>query len=370
MLIFVTIKKTILIGIITSLLICTSLIGMCHFYSSIPAALIDEELSKVVQQSFDTRNKAMLEQDLKTMESLYDRSTKYGTWAYEHEVIKMKYLKKWSDKQGIKFTDIKSKIEARRLNKKDDRLSGNLIVSTEYKYVYESEPKTVNTFRIGTYHSLTMIQKEDKWLVTKQWHTDPFADSLKLDEIKTEAIRTHILTQKARDFSNLNKRRTGAIEYADRYVGAANEEEYGFVYNKKYRNYNGMGGDCANFASQVLHEGGKFRKTYGWGYDRGGASRSWVNADGFKDYMLGSGRASVIAYGSYNKIYKASYKLLPGDFVAYEKKGNVTHISVVTGADSKGYSLINCHNTDRYRVPWDLGWSDRNIKFWLVRVHF
>ncbi len=36
--------------------------------------------------------------------------------------------------------------------------------------------------------------------------------------------------------------------------------------------------------------------------------------------MIYSGRASVIAHGDYEKVYKASYKLLPGDFVAYEKK--------------------------------------------------
>lgn len=107
-----------------------------------------------------------------------------------------------------------------------------------------------------------------------------------------------------------------------------------------------------------------------WNVDRKGASRAWVNADGFKDYMVYSGRASVISHGSYDKVYKASYKLLPGDFVAYEKKGDVIHISMVTGADSKGYTLVTCHNTDRRQVPWDLGWSNNNIKFWLVRVHY
>jgi len=86
--------------------------------------------------------------------------------------------------------------------------------------------------------------------------------------------------------------------------------------------------------------------------------------------MINSGRASVIAYGNYDKVYKASYKLLPGDFVAYEKKNDITHISVVTGADSRGYSLVSCHNSDRNKVPWDLGWSDKRIKFWLVRVHY
>ena len=86
--------------------------------------------------------------------------------------------------------------------------------------------------------------------------------------------------------------------------------------------------------------------------------------------MTNSGRASVIAHGSYEQVYKLSFKLLPGDFIAYEKNADINHISVVTGADSKGYSLVSCHNSDRNRVPWDLGWSNKSIKFWLVRVHY
>ncbi|NLV63999.1 MAG: amidase domain-containing protein, partial [Clostridiaceae bacterium] len=79
---------------------------------------------------------------------------------------------------------------------------------------------------------------------------------------------------------------------------------------------------------------------------------------------------SLIVHGTYDKVLKLSYKLLPGDIVGYEKKGKVVHISVVTGADSRGYSLVNCHNTDRFKVPWDLGWSDKGIKFWLIRVNY
>ena len=62
--------------------------------------------------------------------------------------------------------------------------------------------------------------------------------------------------------------------------------------------------------------------------------------------------------------------LRPGDFVAYEKGGRITHVSTVTGMDSKGYPLVTCHNTDRLLVPWDLGWSNKTIRFHLIRVHY
>ena len=80
--------------------------------------------------------------------------------------------------------------------------------------------------------------------------------------------------------------------------------------------------------------------------------------------------ASSIAKGSYQQVYKAAYNMRPGDFVAYERKGRIVHISTVTGLDSKGYPLVTCHNTDRLLVPYDLGWSNENITFHLVHTHY
>jgi hypothetical protein len=328
-----------------------------------------ESVSQAIEEIFQTRNKAVIDKDLEYIQSMYDLNTKYGTWAYQYEVRKVKYINNWSEKQGVKFTEINPRVVIKRLTIKDGRCSANLLCSTEYKYAYINEPEVINTSRIGTYHILSLQNQNGKWIITKEWYKDPFADSLDLDNIKADDIKQYILSQPGRDLSSISQRRKGAVDYADKYCGSASEEQYGFKYNAKYRDFNPQGGDCANFASQILFEGGKFKKNGAWNYDGGGATGPWVNADKFKRYWVGSGRASVIAYGSYEKVYKASYKLLPGDFVAYEKKGDITHISMVTGVDSKGYSLVTCHNTDRNKVPWDLGWSDKKIKFWLVRVH-
>lgn len=329
-----------------------------------------EEITNAIQQIFDNRNKALLNGDLELIESIYDTNTKYGTWAYEYEKKKMDYIRNWAEKQGVKFIDITPKVVIKSLKGNGPNYSAYLLCSAEYKYIYEDQPEVINTSRIGTHHVIHLSNKDGVLVITKEWYKDPFGDSLNLDNLKVDSIKQHILSQNLRDFSNINKRRLDAVEYANKYCGAASEEQFGFKYNKNYADFNPQGGDCANFASQILFEGAKFRKNSAWNYSGRQGSRAWVNADGFKNYMIGSGRASVIAYGSYEKVYKSSYKLLPGDFVAYEKKGDITHISVVTGADSKGYSLVSCHNTDRHKVPWDLGWSDKSIKFWLVRVHY
>jgi hypothetical protein len=336
------------------------------------AATDDEkkEVTSYIQEIFQKRNNAILNGDLELIKSIYNMDTKYGTWAFEYEKRKMNYVNKWAQKQGIKFIDIKPTVIIKKIKGDISKFSIYLLCSTEYKYVYENQPGIENTSRIGTYHVLQLTSKDDSFIVSKEWYKDPFGDSLNLDNIKADSIKEYILSQNPRDLSILDERRTKAVEYADKYCGAASTSEHEYKYNKNYRDYNSKGGDCANFASQILFEGGKFKKNAAWSYDKNGATRSWLNADGFKRYMVYSGRASVIAYGSYDKVYKASYKLLPGDFVAYEKKNDITHISVVTGADSRGYSLVSCHNSDRNKVPWDLGFSNKSIKFWLIRVHY
>lgn len=345
---------------------------LCSFWlqcASPEMALPETEVFALVDQMFHSRNQAILQGDLTALAGFYDHSARNGIWAYEHQVKKEKYLRNWLYKQGAKLSVIKSLVRLNQVRPKNDGIRVTLLASTEYRYFYENDPSILNLMRIGTYHSLDLVNRDEQWLISREWYTDPFADALAMDKEQATAEHVFISSQKSRDFLDLAPRRVKAVSYADTYCGAAANDEGGFKYNPKYRNYNYSGGDCANFASQVFHEGGGFRKTYAWNYGKG-ASRAWVNAHAFNRYMLNSGRASRIAYGTYNQVLKASYELLPGDYIAYEKKGKVTHISVVTGADSKGYSLTNSHNADRYRVPWDLGYGDRGIKFWLMRVHY
>lgn len=330
----------------------------------------EETIKRHIENLFLIKSKCILTQDLDCIKSLYCNNSKCGQWAFEYEERKVKYINNWAEKQGVKFLNITPNIKITRHNLDNNTASFYVLCDTKYEYEYIDDPSIINNFKIGTSHSIKLNKIDDSWIITKEWYNDPFADSLSLENIKVDDIKAYIANQQRRDFSSLDKRRIAALEYAVKYCGVSSIDEYNFKYNKKYKNFNCEGGDCANFASQMLHEGGKFKRNSLWNYEKGSATPAWINADKFTSYMLNSGRASLISKGNYEKVYKSSYKLLPGDFVAYEKKGDIKHISVVTGADSKGYTLVTCHNTDRNNVPWDLGWSNKEMKFWLVRVHF
>lgn len=331
--------------------------------------LAENQVLALVNQLFHLRNQAILEHNLPAFDNLYDRNCRSGLWAHEQQIQKMRCLHHWDTKQGTELTAIKSLIQLRRVKKFSDGVGLTLLVSTEYQYIYQNNPSSVNRMRLGSYHSLDIRQRDNLWKITREWYTDPFADAAFVKNGPNLAEQSFILSQSPRDFSKLNPQRIKAVAYADKYCGAAANEEQGFQYNPKYKNYNYSGGDCANFVSQVLYEGGGFRKNSTWNYGKS-ASRGWVNAHAFHHYMISSGRGTKIAYGAYDNILRASYQLLPGDYVAYEKKGKITHVSIVTGADSNGYTVTNSHNADRYRVPWDLGYGGKQIRFWLVRVNY
>ncbi len=299
-----------------------------------------------------------------------DLNKKVCKWAYESEVTKTKYFTNWCKKQCVSFTKINSTIKVSKV-KEIEKDVYNVIcyADTKFCYSYEDEPNIENYFKLGTCHYINLKKDGDKYIIIKEWYTDPLADSLNLDNLECDEIKNTILSHKKPDFT-IDERTQKAIDYAHEYCGISNNEEHLFKYNKNYKNFNPDGGDCANFASQIMFEGGGFKKNSTWNYCNKSATNAWINAQGFKNYLINSGRGSYIAKGYYSDTYKDAFNLRPGDIVAYEKKGRITHVSTVTGLDSKGYPLVTCHNTDRMLVPYDLGWSNSDIKFHFIDVHY
>ena len=327
--------------------------------------------NSVLAAIFEKKDRALLSGDAEAIKSLYVPGELNSRWAAEAEIKRADYIKDWSARQGLKFTGINSTVAIKRVRKVGRGYAFFAVVSTAYTYSYEDQPEISNLFRIGTYHSIDLIPggEENSWLISREWYLDPFQDSLNRKTLADDGIRRFVLSQSPRDLSGLSARRKKAVEYADRWAGAASGGGNGYAYNKKYPDYNGRGGDCSNYVSQILHESG-FKTTYGWNYGGDSATRSWCNAAGLQGYLVYSGKARVIAKGTYNEVYKSAYKLAPGDVIAYQEKGKVVHMAFVSAQDSKGYPLVNTHTTDRYHVPWDLGWNDSDIKYILMKVNY
>ena len=380
---FVIILSITVVSIIYILMPVTSV-----FYTNVS----EKDLKSQIETLYNIRNSALVTGDLNSIKPTFDTKQKYGEWSLEHEVRRIKYLRDWSKQRGVKFVNIESFIRIKRIYNKGGNVRLALEESYKFDYINPKDPVyIINSFGVGIRHTLTLIKKGENNVIYSDWYTDCFEDAMGSysGEIENSAVFSDYekstemyIEKKALSKSSYN--RAKAVEYADKYCGVAWGSLNDFKYNKKYNDYNGLGGDCTNYTSQVLGdtEAGGLSQNGEW-HSSGSknaqkfGSRAWVNVDGLKNYLLYSGRGSQIKKGTFKELTlpTSDYpkgiisKLKPGDLICYEKKGNPDHFGIITGFDSQGYPLINTHTTDRYHVPWDLGWSDNKIKFILIHIN-
>lgn len=294
-------------------------------------------------------------------------NSKTAVWALNHEHGKLKYMQQWVKNRGVRMVEAESRIRVKELRRSPDRARFYVEQALTLGYVYPDEPG-VNRFGVGTRHIIELRPHEGKWLIALEWYTDPLGDDTEVPDVMP-ALVPEPLPQAVETLNSTaaEKRagydRDGAVRYADQFCGLAwgcgNENRY----HPKYRDYNGVGGDCTNYVSQALKEGGKLNVPV------------IARVDTLAAHLTRSGRAVVTHRATFQALWKeASSKpqgfqsmLQLGDLIAYQEKGKLEHFGLVTGFDSNGYPVINSHSADRYHVPFDLGW-DRKTIYWLFRM--
>ena len=342
---------------------------------------------------FAFRARALFLGDEDGVGRFYDTSSLYGRWALEHEIRRLRYLRAWTKARGIALLAVRTSIAVRTVESRPPGIWVFLVQNLQVDYRYtDEEGGAPNRFAIGNRHYLELVREGGLWRIRRDWFIDPLEEDAVVPEV--EPAKMPGGSAAARDSAGGPQgkgsfgiasapggydRRT-AVAYADRYAGLALGTEA--RYNPAYRDYTNAGGDCTNFVSQVLadREGGKLKQDYVWTYfktpvGQEGGSRAWTQAPAFVDYLLGRGRARLVGRGTYLDLVRpeedrprgALGALEEGDVIAYEEKGRLEHLAVVTAWDSRGYPLVNSHTADRYRVPWDLGWDKRTV-FWLLHI--
>lgn len=131
-----------------------------------------------------------------------------------------------------------------------------------------------------------------------------------------------------------------AVEYARRWA---------FSRNPAYYNFNNLGGDCTNFASQCIYAGAgvmNFTPTFGWFYrslnDR---TPSWTGVEYLYNFLVGNKGAGPFAEE------RPLAELEIGDVVQLgTATGDFYHSPVVV--DKRGGNLyIAAHTYDAYNRP-------------------
>lgn len=328
----------------------------------------DPGVERFLQEMYALRARALLTgQSVQGLDAHYDLQTTGGKNALAHEVGRIQYMQAWAPARQLKVTEAETLLTNLRVKVDGDTATVSLISRTRLAYEYDRHPGK-QEMGVGSWHWLKLTRRDGVWRVATEFYLDAMGD-----EWTEPFVGSGTAMAPAPDAAEPagpgrgRLDRHGATAYAEKYCGAAWGCGNNSDYNQRYHSYKNLGGDCANFASQVLTEGAKLKPDWVWRHDKAG-STCWVNAQAFVRYLAGSGRASVVARGNYAQVAPALSKLQPGDIIGYQRKGVITHVSVVTGADSAGVPIVAAHTADRFRNPWDLGW-DKATTFWLVHLH-
>lgn len=150
---------------------------------------------------------------------------------------------------------------------------------------------------------------------------------------------------------NFKYDRIAAVNYA---------KEWAFKRNPKYSNFDKMGGDCTNFASQCIFAGCNvmnFTPVTGWYYiNINNRTPSWTGVQFLFNFLINNKKE-----GPYAELVDKS-KIEIGDIVQFgDIYGNFYHSPVVCGFDGEEV-LLAAHTYDAYDRPLS-SYNFHNIRY-------
>lgn len=239
------------IAAITLLILCLTLFS---FSKDITAASNDkqeEEVRIFLTELYKQRADVLSTRDTKQLENFYFKGSKVSKHAYRHEENRTNYLNEWASKRAIKIVDADANIRIVRLKISSETAKISLVQSLKVDYTYLNKYVPIQSFGVGTEHFISLKKQDDEWKVHKEWYLDPLDENPnKIATTKEGHSPSVSYEQKLVDGQKY--RRARAVEYANKYAGTAWGAGNNHRYNRKYVHYSGRGGDCTNFASQVV----------------------------------------------------------------------------------------------------------------------
>ena len=144
--------------------------------------------------------------------------------------------------------------------------------------------------------------------------------------------------------------REKALEYSNKWA---------LKRNPKYFDYNDIGGDCTNFASQTLYAGSgvmNYTPTKGWYYHNANdKSASWTAVEYLYLFLM---RKNTQA-GPIAQLTTVAH-MQPGDIIQLKSDNRYSHTLIVVSVT--GRIFINAHTYDSYFTPLS-GYQRKDIRY-------
>lgn len=262
------------------------------------------------------------------------------------------FFSKWNYNLNYQIKNFKFKYDYSIIEQKSNliKLKFNLIRSFDLK-------SSIRSYSIDEYILIIEYIGENlkiHYLILKEENPIIYEEILKfsLDNInklnfnKNEyfwAEKLDILTSIQNNFINFksNQSSINYKRYSKFNIDKARiyAEKYSLISNPEYKTFEGNGGDCTNFVSQIIHAGG-INKTNTWKP----YSNSWIRVEEFYSYLIYNNIGSKIPDGS---------PLSIGSIIQFytPKLGRFFHTGFITyNIDNSDY-LYCCHSYNKLNYP-------------------
>jgi hypothetical protein len=330
-------------------------------------------IRSIVEQYFDAKLQVRLgKADAVTLERFFDQANSDGVEALRRETTKALGFFERTEKVGPPVQS--GRVEVEILIRGVEGPTADVAVREALSYTILHPTLGVRQTEEVFDHILHLVLENDQWLIARDDYFDPGGDAMfsrgdfaapgelgspdnldpppPLDQGIGEGV-----PHEGRARYDYN--RSMAYTYA---------ESYWDIYNPWFRDLCPSGGDCANFASQVVLAGGYPKQWSGsrkWWYDNKGTpntgddtwSSSWVN-------VWPQQLALDYWYGAFVTSAKS---LKVGDLVYMDWEGNGSwdHVAIVVVADPVGGNpLLNAHCNDRHQKS--LSWFGAATNYYFV----
>ncbi len=139
------------------------------------------------------------------------------------------------------------------------------------------------------------------------------------------------------------------VENAVRYA-----RKWAYRRNPAYYNFDRLGGDCTNFASQCLFAGVgvmNYTPDLGWFYrSLDSRAAAWTGVEFFYNFLIANVKGVGDRRGPFGQEIPVN-KLKIGDFVQFGRStGDFYHTPIVVGF-FRGVPLVAAHSNDAYNRP-------------------
>jgi hypothetical protein len=352
------------------------------------------DMTAAINQLVGVRWKALVQEDESLLDSAYSST---ATKLLNSEKVKLvKHFMVPMRQGGHKYVDYQLDLKIGSVAGTSAKVEAEVLESVSFRWGPEGS-KDLITSSSKTPHRLTLVQEGGRWVIGADDYDDEFRYLKALDHPEQElpALRAELQRlkaqppkQSAKPFQQFQTKeeiegkgvapeatsynRTQAVSYAETYAEAPNPQ---YVWLGGYDN----GGDCTNFASQVLWRGGglyDYSGKWQWWYNFNGTLKD-TSDDRWSDYTWAlvhsfylmlkenarlneAGPKATDMYIGAEQWNQAAYDFLfQGDFIQYDKDGNGTwdHTAVVTGwtTDNPPEPLISQHSSNAKDVGWRKG---------------